>query len=186
MISAHPKTRRCSKGERVLAEGIFIYLAAAIIVLSILVITRSNPVHSVLTMLLLFFHIAGLYVTLNAEFLAAVQVIVYAGAILVLFLFVILLLNLKEEMLARRYVGPWPLGLIAAMGLLLVIVLSLRSFTPGPSGVFVTEVIRAETNTKALGKILFTEYLYPFEVVSVVLLVAIIGAIVLAKKGLRS
>jgi len=169
-----------------LAEGIFIYLAAAIIVLSVLVITRSNPVHSVLTMLLLFFHIAGLYVTLNAEFLAAVQVIVYAGAILVLFLFVILLLNLKEEMLERRYVGPWPLGLMAALGLFLVIVLSLRSFAPGPPGAFTTEVIRAETNTKALGKILFTEYLYPFEVVSVVLLVAIIGAIVLAKKRLRS
>jgi NADH-quinone oxidoreductase subunit J len=168
------------------AEGMFIYLAAAIIVLSILVITRSNPVHSVLTMLLLFFHIAGLYVTLNAEFLAAVQVIVYAGAILVLFLFVILLLNLKEEAVARRYVGPWPLGLLAALGLLLVIVLSLRSFIPGPSGAFTTEVIKAETNTRALGKILFTEYLYPFEVVSMVLLVAIVGAIVLAKKRLRS
>jgi len=170
----------------VLAEGIFIYLAAAIFVLSILVITRSNPVHSVLTMLLLFFHIAGLYVTLNAEFLAAVQVIVYAGAILVLFLFVILLLNLKEEMLARRYVGPWPLGLLATMALLLVIVLSLRSFSPGPQGVFITEVIREETNTRALGKLFFTEFIYPFEVVSVILLVAIIGAIVLAKKKMRS
>ncbi len=169
-----------------LAEGIFIYLAAAIIVLSVLVITRSNPVHSVLTMLLLFFHIAALYVTLNAEFLAAVQVIVYAGAILVLFLFVILLLNLKEEAVARRYVGPWPLGVLAAFGLMLVIVLSLRSFAPGPSGVFTTQVIRSETNTKALGKILFTEYLYPFEIVSLVLLVAIVGSIVLAKKRLRS
>ncbi|HXX53335.1 MAG TPA: NADH-quinone oxidoreductase subunit J, partial [Thermodesulfovibrionales bacterium] len=75
-----------------MAVGIFCYLAAAISILSVLVITRRNPVHSVITMVLLFFHIAGLYLTLNAEFLAAVQVIVYAGAILVLFLFVILLL----------------------------------------------------------------------------------------------
>ncbi len=169
-----------------LAEVIFTYLASAIVVLSVLVITRSNPVHSVITMLVLFFHIAALYVTLNAEFLAAIQVIVYAGAILVLFLFVILLLNLKEEFLARRYVGPWPLGLIAAIGLFAAIVLSLRSFSAGPAGPFTVELIRAETNTKVLGKILFTEYLYPFEVVSVVLLVAIIGAIVLAKKRLRS
>jgi NADH-quinone oxidoreductase subunit J len=150
-----------------LAEVLFIYLAAAIVVLSVLVITRSNPVHSVLTMLLLFFHIAALYVTLNAEFLAAVQVIVYAGAILVLFLFVVLLLNLKEEAVERRYVGPWPMGLMAATGLFLAIVVSLDSFVAGPKGPF-------------------TEYLYPFEVVSLVLLVAIVGAIVLAKKRLRS
>jgi len=169
-----------------LAEGIFLYLAAAITILSVLVITRKNPVHSVITMLVLFFHIAAFYVTLNAEFLAAVQVIVYAGAILVLFLFVILLLNLKEEAVARRYVGPWPLGLMAAVGLFLAIVVSLNSFVAGPKGPFTNEVIKAATNTKVLGKILFTEYIYPFEVVSIVLLVAIIGAIVLAKKRLRS
>ncbi len=169
-----------------LAEVIFAYLAAAIIVLSILVVTRRNPVHSVLIMLLLFFHIAALYLTLDAEFLAAIQVIVYAGAILVLFLFVILLLNLKEEMVVSRYIGPWPLGLMAALGLLFVITLSLRSFVAGPSGQITAALIKTETHTKVLGKILFTEYLYPFEIVSMVLLVAIVGAIVLAKKKLRS
>ncbi len=169
-----------------LAEGIFFYLAAAIVILSVLVITRRNPVHSVIIMLLLFFHIAGLYVTLNAEFLAAIQVIVYAGAVLVLFLFVILLLNLREEALTRRYIGPWSLGILASLGLLAMIIFSLRSFTAGPAGKFSAEVIRAETNTKVLGRVLFIEYLYPFEVVSIVLLAAIIGAIVLAKKKLRS
>src|SRR3990172_1904202 len=99
------------------AELLFAYRAGAIIALSILVITARNPVHSVLFMLLMFFHIAGLYLTLNAEFLAAIQVMVYAGAILVLFLFVVLLLNLKEEVTAERFVGPWPLGLSAALGL---------------------------------------------------------------------
>jgi NADH-quinone oxidoreductase subunit J len=186
MTSARLKTRQYLRGNEMLAEGIFLYLAAAIIILSILVITRRNPVHSVITMLLLFFHIAALYLTLNAEFLAAIQLIVYAGAILVLFLFVILLLNLKEEVLERIYIGPWPLGLSAALGLFIMIVLSLKSFTAGPKGAFTSEVIRAKTNTKVLGKVLFMEYLYPFEIVSIVLLVAIIGAIVLAKKRLRS
>ncbi|HWR57826.1 MAG TPA: NADH-quinone oxidoreductase subunit J [Thermodesulfovibrionales bacterium] len=169
-----------------LAEAIFAYLAAAIVILSVLVITRRNPVHSVITMLLLFFHIAALYLTLNAEFLAAIQVIVYAGAILVLFLFVILLLDLREEMVVSRYVGPWPLGLLAALGLLFMIVLSLKSYVAGPKGPITAAVIKAGTHTKVLGKVLFIEYLYPFEIVSVILLVAIIGAIVLAKKRLRS
>ena len=169
-----------------MAIGIFIYLAAVILILSVLVITRRNPVHSVIIMVLLFFHVAGLYLTLNAEFLAAIQVVVYAGAILVLFLFVILLLNLKEELLERRYVGPWPLGLLAAFGLLFMFLLSLEAFRLGPQGAFTDEVIKLETNTKVLGKILYVEFLYPFEVVSIVLLVAIIGAIVLAKKRLRS
>jgi NADH-quinone oxidoreductase subunit J len=167
------------------AQGIFLYLSVAIIILSVLVITRRNLVHSMITMLLLFFHIAGLYLTLNAEFLAAIQVIVYAGAILVLFLFVILLLNLKEEALSRAYVGPWPLGIAVAIGLFFMIMLSLKSLTVGPQGRFTTELIKAQTQTKVLGRVLYTEYLYPFEIVSVLLLVAIIGAIVLAKKRQR-
>ncbi|HXX58287.1 MAG TPA: NADH-quinone oxidoreductase subunit J [Thermodesulfovibrionales bacterium] len=168
------------------AELLFAYLAGAIIILSILVITRKNPVHSVLFMLLLFFHIAGLYLTLNAEFLAAVQIMVYAGAILVLFLFVVLLLNLKEEAVAKRFVGPWPLGLSAALALFLITFRALHSFVIGPSGAIGPEIVRAETNTKVLGRILFTEYLYPFEIVSLILLVALVGAIVLAKRNLRS
>lgn len=168
------------------AEILFAYLAGAIIALSILVISTRNPVHSVLFMLLMFFHIAGLYLTLNAEFLAAIQVMVYAGAILVLFLFVVLLLNLKEELTVERFVGRWPLGLAAAAAIFFVTILSLGSFVPGPEGSFSPELIEAETNTKVLGRVLFTDYLYPFEIVSVVLLVALIGAIVLAKKKLRS
>ena len=80
-----------------LPELFFGYYASAIVIFSLLVVTRSNPVHSVMWMLLLFLHIAGLYLFLNAEFIAAIQIIVYAGAILVLFLFVLLLLNLREE-----------------------------------------------------------------------------------------
>lgn len=168
-----------------MTEAVFAYLAGAIIVLSILVVTMRNPVHSVLFMLFMFFHIAGLYIILNAEFLAAIQVIVYAGAIMVLFLFVILLLNLKEEIRLQQRIGQWSLGLLAALALLLMTFLSLRSLPLGPLGTVTTEVMKKETNTKVLGKILFTEYLFPFEVVSLVLLVAMVGAIVLAKKKLR-
>lgn len=169
-----------------MAEAIFAYLAGAIIILSLLVVTRRNPVHSVLFMLLMFFHVAGLYLTLNAEFLAAVQVIVYAGAIMVLFLFVILLLNIKDELKINRFAGPWPFGVLTALALLLTAFLSLRSFIPGPLGKATIAAVKAETNTKMLGRLLLTEYLLPFEVVSLVLLVAMIGAIVLAKKRHRS
>ncbi|HAM52004.1 MAG TPA: NADH-quinone oxidoreductase subunit J [Nitrospiraceae bacterium] len=168
------------------AELLFAYLAGVIIILSLFVITTRNPVHSVLFMLLMFFHIAGLYLTLGAEFLAAIQIMVYAGAILVLFLFVVLLLNLRETLMVERFVGPWPLALSTALALFMVTIFSLRTFVLGPKGAFTPELMEAETNTKVLGRILYTDYLYPFEIVSLLLLVALIGAIVLAKKRLRS
>ena len=99
-----------------LPQIFFGYFASAIIIMSILVITRRNPVHSVMWMLLLFFHIAGMYLFLNAEFIAAIQIIVYAGAILVLFLFVVLLLNLREELLSDRFESSWPNALVIAAG----------------------------------------------------------------------
>jgi NADH-quinone oxidoreductase subunit J len=170
----------------VIGEFFFGYLASAIVLLSLLVITRRNPVHSVLFMLLMFFHLAALYLFLDAEFLAAIQVIVYAGAVLVLFLFVILLLNLREELLERRYIGLWPLGIVLAAAILAVIFATMRSFVLGPRGEFGPEVISQETHVVAIGKVLYTEFLFPFEVASLVLLVAIIGAIVLAKKRLKS
>ncbi|MBI4823439.1 MAG: NADH-quinone oxidoreductase subunit J [Nitrospirae bacterium] len=168
------------------SQAIFIYLAIAIIALSVTVITRKNPVHSIVFMLLLFFHIAGLYLTLNAEFLAAIQVIVYAGAILVLFLFVVLMLNLKEEVIERRYIGLWPLGLLLAVALLGTVLTTLKSISTGTKGIFSPELLKSETPTKVLAEVLYTEYLFPFEIASVVLLVAIVGAIVLAKKRLKS
>ncbi|HBG92660.1 MAG: hypothetical protein A2X54_00595 [Nitrospirae bacterium GWF2_44_13] len=169
-----------------LPELFFGYFAAVIILLSVIVITRRNPVHSVMWMLLLFFHIAGLYLFLNAEFIAAIQVIVYAGAILVLFLFVLLLLNLREELKVKRFVGAWPAGLFITTAILVIVLGAVKSFVPGPAGKYSIEFIKQETHTKALGKLLYTDYLFPFEIASLVLLVAIIGAIVLAKRKTRS
>ncbi len=164
----------------------FAYFAFSIILLSILVITRRNPVHSALWMLLLFFHIAALYLFLNAEFMAAIQVIVYAGGILVLYLFVVLLMDIKEEVRIGKFVGGWPSALTFAIALLVVIAISLRSFISAPKGIYSIDLIKQETHVKALGKLLYTKFLYPFEIASVILLVAIIGAIVLAKRRLKS
>lgn len=164
----------------------FGYYAVVIIFLSLLIVTRKNPVHSVMWMLLLFFHIAGLYLFLNAEFIAAIQVIVYAGAILVLFLFVVLLLNLREELRVKRVIGSWPAGLFLSATILAAIISVIRYFVPAPPGKYSIEYIKEATHTKALGTILYTEYLFPFEIASLVLLIAIIGAIVLAKRKTRS
>lgn len=160
----------------------FVYFAIATTTLSILVITRRNPIHSIIYMLALFFHIAALYLFLNAEFLAAVQVILYAGAILVLFLFVITMLNLKMEIFTEPFIGEWPVSLAIGSSLLLLIFCSIRDFLQGPVGTYTIDVIKKETNTKILGKILYTEYLFPFEIASIILLIAIVGAMVLAKK----
>ncbi len=164
----------------------FGYFAAVITILSILVVTRKNPVHSVMWMLLMFFHIAGMYLFLNAEFIAAIQVIVYAGAILVLFLFVVLLLNLREELQTDRFVGSWPAAFLVSAVILISMLSVFRSFVPGPAGRYTIELLQLETPTTVLGKVLYTEYLFPFEVASLVLLIAIIGAIVLAKRKMRS
>jgi len=166
-------------------QAFFAYFAFAITVLSLVVITRRNPIHSVAWMLLLFFHIASLYLFLNAEFLAAVQVIVYAGGILVLFLFAVLLVNIREEMKIGKYIGAGAAGFTFAVALLVVVLMSLRSFVAAPPGAYTIDLIQQETHTIAIGKVLYTEFLYPFEITSLILLVAIVGAIVLAKRRLK-
>jgi len=169
----------------VLSELFFFYFSFMIVGLSILVVTRRNPVHAVLWMLLLFFHIAGLYLFLNAELMAAIQVIVYAGAILVLFLFVVLLLDIRREVDAEPFVGVWPAGISLALAFFLLMIVTLQSFVPGPHGEHTVEWIKVRTHTGAIGELLYTEFLFPFEVASIILLVAVVGAIVLAKKKLK-
>ncbi len=166
-------------------EFFFGYLSLAIIIFSLLVVLGKNAIHSVLYMLVMFFHVAGIYLLLQAEFLAAVQIIVYAGAILVLFLFAIMLLNLREELSAEQLTDGWPASLAVVTGLLLTLVLPLSGFTISFTGIWSPEKIKEITFTKALGDVLYTGYLLPFEVASLILLVAIVGAIVLAKRRLN-
>lgn len=169
-----------------MVELFFIYFAIMIVFCSIMVVLGKNPVHSVLWMLVMFFHVAGIYLMLNAEFLAATQIIVYAGAILVLFLFVIMLLNLREEIDAEHAVDGWPGGVAIAVSFLIVSVLSLTGFAVKATGPWSIQEVTKVTHTKALGKVLYTQYLLPFEVASLILLVAIVGAVVIAKKRLKS
>ncbi len=168
-----------------MVEWFFGYLAGAVILLAILVVAGRNPVHSVLWMLLMFLHVAGLYLLLNAEFLAATQVIVYAGAILVLFLFVVMLLNLREEIKIRRFTGGWIFKGLTALGIIYVLRRGLDGFRVGFEGPWSIEAVGRATHTRALGQVLFTEYILPFEIASLVLLVAIVGAVFLSKKRLR-
>ena len=164
----------------------FGYFATMMTVISLLVVSRKNPVHSVLWMLVLFVHMAGLYLFLNAEFLAAVQIIVYAGAIMVLFLFVIMLLNLRKEEKEFRLQGQWPVSAVTGVLFLVVLISILAKITVLPElGEYSIEAIQAEGSMMTIGKVLYTKYLLPFEIASVLLLVAIVGAVVLAKKRIE-
>jgi len=162
----------------------FFYFALVIAASSVLVVALRNPIYSALSLLIMFFHVAGLYVTLHAEFLAAVQVIVYAGAILVLYLFVVMLLNLKQD---DRYHRQWPaaaaVGSILALEAVMLTLVKGQPLADGPVGPPET-VSEGLGNTEALGDVLYSTYLFPFEVASLLLLVAMIGAIMLAKKDL--
>lgn len=169
-----------------LPQLFFAYFAVAMTTLSLLVVTRKNPVHSVMWMLVLFIHIAALYLFLNAEFLAAIQIIVYAGAILVLFLFVIMMLNLRKEETVKKYQAQWPFGVLVGIMLVSFLVLILGKITVLPAlGKYSIEAIKSEGSMMTIGKVLYTEYLLPFEIASIVLLVAIVGAVVLAKKRIE-
>ncbi|KJR43946.1 NADH-ubiquinone/plastoquinone oxidoreductase chain 6 [Candidatus Magnetoovum chiemensis] len=160
----------------------FAYFSITIIILSMIVVTRRNVMHSVLYMLILFFHIASLYLFLNAEFIAAIQIIVYAGAIMVLFLFVIMLLNIREDIKDKHFTVTWPFGFLITCGIMSLLFLVSTQIITGQKGIWSVSAVEKTTNTMALGKVLFTEYMLPFEVASLVLLVALIGAIVFAKK----
>jgi len=166
-------------------EFFFGYLSLVVVFCAVMVVASCNAIHSVLYMLVMFFHVAGVYLLLQAEFLAAVQIIVYAGAILVLFLFAIMLLNLREELTAEQLTDGWPAAAGVVGGVLLVLFLVLSGITTMYKGDWSPERIKEVTFTKALGKVLYTGYLFPFEIASLILLVAIVGAIVLAKRRLN-
>jgi NADH-quinone oxidoreductase subunit J len=160
-----------------LNQFFFFYFAGVIALTSVLVVALRNPIYSALALLIMFFHVAGLYVTLHAEFLAAVQVIVYAGAILVLYLFVVMLLNVKRE---DRYHAQLPVA--ALLGLTFLTTVLLAAARVRDAGAPAATAAGASGNTETIGQALYSTYLFPFEVASLILLVAMIGAIVLAKK----
>jgi len=164
--------------------ALFIVLAMGTVVTAILVVVQRNPVASAIYLIITFFCLAGIYLLLNAPFIAVIQVLVYAGAIMVLFLFVIMLLNLeKEKKLITRHRLQKVLGVFLGIILLAQIGMIFNSvLLEGSKGKFPPEQVAALGNTEVVARLLFTDYLLPFEITSVLLLVAIIGAIVLAKR----
>jgi NADH-quinone oxidoreductase subunit J len=165
---------------------LFYGLAAIMVVSSLMVILRKSPVHSALFLVLTFLCLAGVYLLLNAEFIAAVQVIVYAGAIMVLFLFVIMLLNLEREVASQSGHALqkfWAMVLSIVLAISLGFIMTAKVFT-GAKGTYTLEKVNEMGNSELIGRLLFTDFLLPFEITSVLLLAAIIGAIILAKKKL--
>ena len=168
-------------------SAIAFYMFAAVTLLSaVMVITAKNPVHSVLFLILAFFNAAGLFVLLGAEFIAMILVIVYVGAVAVLFLFVVMMLDINFADLRKGAMQYVPVGLLAGGVLLFELITIFASWrfakssganlsAPTPK----TEVV---TNTEALGRILYTDYIFAFQVAGLVLLVAMIGAIVLTHR----
>ena len=167
----------------------FYTLSTFILFFAVLVVTTKDTVHSVLFLVLDFLFVAALYVLLGAQFLAAIQVLVYAGGIVVLYLFVVMLVNLKRPPEAhqdphrRSRIG---FGLAVAV-LVEVVVIATYSYVnpaPGVAASAVAAAMPVTGNTEQVGWLLYTSYLIPFEIASMLLLVAMIGAIVLAKREL--
>ena len=160
---------------------IFCILGALAIGSGVGVIATRNPIGAAMSLVLHFIALAGLYLSLNAMFMAAIQVLVYAGAIMVLVMFVIMLLNLgSEDKLREKLISRQGLGVAASLllGAILIFVVTRTTFgSPDSAG-------RAlgDGSVQAIGKALFTTYVYPFEMVSLILLAAAVGAVVLAKR----
>jgi NADH-quinone oxidoreductase subunit J len=163
------------------ATPFFFYFLSALAVLGgVLVITQRNAVHSALALIVTLLAVSGLYLMLYAPFVAGVQIIVYAGGIMVLFLFVIMLVNIERAAKERQFNRIWPAGVLAAVVLL---------------GLFVSVYVKGKaifperdiplpesSNTQQIGIMLYGNYMFSFEIASLLLLVAILGAVIMAKK----
>ena len=148
------------------------------------VIFQRNPVHSVLWLIFTFFNAAGLFVLLGAEFVAMILVVVYVGAVAVLFLFVVMMLDINIVVLREGFLRYMPVG--ALIGIVLLVELALVfggwAISPAADGLRATPIVAGVTNTQALGAVLYTKYAYLFQVSGVILLVSMIGAIVLTHR----
>ena len=166
---------------------IFAYLALACVAFAVLVIMLRNPVQCALALVGVVFHLAGIFILLRAEFLAAAHIIIYAGAIIVLFLFTMMLLNLGVVERARQFHVQAPLAIVVGATLFLeFVVLTGATITVGAQGAHSPAWVAGQGgNVQALGQVLFRDYLLPFEVASVLLTAAVVGAIVLARQKPR-
>jgi NADH-quinone oxidoreductase subunit J len=173
--------------------GLFFYVFSAVMVASaVMVIAARNPVHAVLFLILAFFNAAGLFILLGAEFLAMILVVVYVGAVAVLFLFVVMMLDVDFAALRSGFLKYLPVGGVIGLVLLVELLLVLGTWAISPE----VQALRTAplpqnsnlSNTEALGRVLYTTYVYYFQAAGLVLLVAMVGAIVLTlrhKEGVK-
>jgi NADH-quinone oxidoreductase subunit J len=162
--------------------SLFFYVFAGVCIASAaMVILSKNPVHSVLFLILAFVNAAGLFVLMGAEFLAMILIVVYVGAVAVLFLFVVMMLDVDFAELREGFLTYLPIGGVIAFIFLFELLLVLGAWVIGPQVVRTSPIpnLDAVTNTAALGQVLYTRYIYYFQIAGVVLLIAMIGAIVL-------
>jgi NADH-quinone oxidoreductase subunit J len=163
------------------ATPFFFYLLSSLAVISgVLVITRRNAVHSALALIVTLLAVSGLYLMLYAPFVAGVQIIVYAGGIMVLFLFVIMLVNIERNLKERQFNRTWPVGVVAAaalLGLFISVYVKGRALFPDRD-----LPLPEASNTQQIGVMLYGNYMFAFEIASLLLLVAILGAVIMAKK----
>lgn len=164
-----------------MTQYVFYFLSFLAILSALMVVISKNPVHSVLYLIITFFAIAGHYVLLNAQFLAAVHIIVYAGAIMVLFLYVIMMLNLNAEVEPHKSAIQKVAATIAGGILMIVLVGALKNVVPAAS-----ETASHDAGLiKNLGHTLFNEFALPFEVSSILFLAAMVGAVMLGKREIQ-
>lgn len=166
---------------------VFYFLATVVVLASLRVITAKNPVHAALFLVLAFFSAGGIWMLLHAEFLAIALVMVYVGAVMVLFLFVVMMLDINMERIRQGFWSYLPIGALIGILMLaeMVVVLGSRYFglehVPQPA-----EFPAGYSNTKELGRLIYTDYVYPFELASIVLLVAMIAAVALTLRKRKS
>src|SRR5687767_8221546 len=162
-----------------LSDLAFYFLSFIAIVSAVFVISSQNPIYSVLSLIVTFFALAGLYILLNAQFLAAVHIIVYAGAIMVLFLYVIMMLNLNKEIEPHKS-HKMKFAAVITGGMLLVVMAGvLKGVTTEMSG---SAIVPGTGMVENLGRVLFDQFLLPFEISSILFLSAMVGAVMLGKK----
>ena len=163
----------------------FSLLAVLAIATGVLLVTRRNPVSAAVSLIMHFFALAGLYLTLHAQFIAAVQILVYAGAIMVLVVFVIMLLNLGKEESLKENFKPRS-GLAIALSVALIMQLGL-AFLGAPTGMNELAPSAEKIGSPAeIGNVLFSGYIFPFEAISLLLLAAVLGSIILAKRNIEN
>jgi len=160
-------------------EKLLFYVFATVLVFAAtMVITRRNPVHSALFLVLAFFSSAGIWLLAEAEFLAIVLVLVYVGAVMVLFLFVVMMLDIDVATMRAGFMRYMPVGMLIVVVMVLEMIYVIGPDTYGPDMVIPPPAAPADyNNTESLGNVLYTVYMYPFEIAAVILLVAIIAAI---------